>query len=221
VTSELFPFAIETDRLRLEPRTPEFVDLFEAYRICSSDEGIEDVTEYMPWNPHTTPQETREFLERGRRSREEATEAEYVVRPRAGEEGAGDIAGFVSLKLDWDRRTAELGVWLRQRFWGRGYSGERATALVELAFDRLDLEYVRVCHDVDNENSQRAIERYVDRLGGQRDCLIRNRHVFEGTPVDEYQYTISQEQWREAVGGEREAQFVDRHEEGDGSNVDA
>ena len=220
MTSELFPQIIETDRLRLEPRTLEFVDLFEAYRICSGDEGIDDVTEYMPWNPHTTPEETRAFLERGRRVRAEATEAEYVVRPRTGEDGAGDIAGFASLKPDWDRRIAELGIWLRKRFWGRGYSGERATALVELAFDRLDLEYVRVYHDVDNDNSRRAIERYVDRLGGQRDCLIRNRHAFEGTPVDEYQYTISREQWRDAVGDERAARFVESHEEREGSNVD-
>lgn len=198
----MFPETIRTERLRLEPRTPEYVDVHELYRICSSDPGIDEVTEYVTWSPHETPKETKEFLDRGARKREEAEAAAYVVRPREGEDGAGEIAGFAGFGCDWERDTATLGIWLRKRFWGRGYSGERAAALLELAFDRLDLSIVAVGHVPGNEQSQRAVEKYVDRFGGRREGRLRNALTdTDGTVHDEVRYTIAADEWRNATGG--------------------
>ena len=197
----MFPETIETDRLRLEARRPANVDLDACYRICSSDPGIDDVTEYVTWDPHEHKKETLEFLERGRDRFEDGEAAGYVIRPREGDDGAGEIAGFGGFDVDWERRTATLGIWLRKRFWGRGYSGERAAALAEVAFAELDLDLVAVSHVPENERSQRAIEKYVDRLGGRREGLLRNRLTFaDGSVHDEIRYTISQAEWREATG---------------------
>ena len=196
----MFPETIETDRLRLEARRPENVDLDECYRICSSDPGIDEVTEYVTWDPHETKKETLEFLERGRERFEDAEAASYVIRPREGEDGAGEIAGFGGCSVDWETRTANLGTWLRKRFWGRGYSGERAAALVAVALDDLDLDVVAVSHHPDNEQSRRAIEKYVDRLGGRREGRLRNSLTSaDGSVHDEVRYTISQAEWREAT----------------------
>ncbi|WP_200531977.1 GNAT family protein [Halorubrum sp. LN27] len=196
----MFPETIETDRLRLEPRWPENVDLDDCYRICSSDPGIDEVTEHVTWDPHETKKETLEFLERGRERWEDDEAASYVIRPREGEEGAGEIAGFGGFTVDWEKRTAVLGTWLRKRFWGRGYSGERAAALAEVAFDDLDLDLVAVSHLPENDKSRRAIEKYVDRLGGRREGLLRNHITFtDGSVHDEVRYSISQGEWREAT----------------------
>ena len=196
----MFPETIETDRLRLEATAPESVDLDECYRICSSDPGIDEVTEYVTWDSHETKKETLEFLERGRERFDEGEAATYVIRPRGDEDSAGEIAGFGGFDVEWDRRTANLGVWLRKRFWGRGYSGERAAALAEVAFDDLDLDVVAVSHHPDNEASRRAIEKYVDRLSGRREGRLRNALEFaDGSVHDEVRYTISQLEWREAT----------------------
>ena len=196
----MFPETIETDRLRLEARRPKHVDLDECYRICSSDSGIDEVTEHLAWDPHETKKETLEFLERGRERFEEGEAASYVIRPREGEDGAGELAGFGGFEVDWEKRTAVLGTWLRKRFWGRGYSGERAAALVEVAFGDLDLDVVAVSHHPDNEQSRRAIEKYVDRLGGRREGRLRNALAFpDGSVHDEVRYSISQAEWREAT----------------------
>jgi RimJ/RimL family protein N-acetyltransferase len=194
---ELFPVAIETERLRLERASRENVDLLRYYEICSSDPGIEAVTEYVPWSPHETPKETLEFFERKERQWDEGEKAPYVIRPREGEDGAGEIAGQCGLRPDWDRRSCVLNLWLRKRFWGRGYSSERAAAMFELAFDRLDLELAAANVLVDNDNSKRAIERYVERFGGQRDGRLRNNFVVDGEPVDQYRYSVSREEWAE------------------------
>lgn len=193
----MFPVIIETDRLRLEPRTPAYVDTLAVYEHCKQGApGIDEITEYLPWDPHATPNETAGFLERGAEAREEREGIDYVIRPKEGEEGAGEIAGFGGLDLDWDTDSAELGTWLRKPFWGRGYSGERALALAELAFEHLDFEALTVTHDAGNQNSARAIEKYIERMGGRREGTLRNFHAGD-PPVDIVRYSVTQAEYRE------------------------
>jgi len=193
----MFPERIETDRLVLEALTHENVDLFELYGHCSTDAPhVDEVTEHLTWDPHQTPKETKDFVDAREQARADAEGSEYVVRPKDGEDGAGEIAGMTGIDVDWDRRTATFGTWLRKRFWGRGYSGERAAALMDLAFDGLDLEVVVVDHFAGNEKSRRAIEKYVDRFGGDHDGLLRNWYPAGDEVRDVHRYSITREQWR-------------------------
>jgi len=69
-----------------------------------------------------------------------------------------------------------------------------------LAFSRLDLDLVAVSHHPDNDQSERAIEKYVERFGGRREGLFRNHLTYQdGTVVDEVRYSVSQAEYREAV----------------------
>lgn len=197
--ASLFPERLETERLVLERLCHDAVDVTELYRICSSDDGIEEVTRYVPWEPHSTPNETAEFVDRCERRWDDREGLDYLIRPREGEEGAGEIAGCAGLGFEWDRRLGRLGIWLRKRFWGRGYSGERAAALLELAFEELDLEVVAVTHHADNEKSRRAIEKYVDRFGGRREGTLRNWTPYGDDVANEVRYTIAREEYAEAV----------------------
>jgi RimJ/RimL family protein N-acetyltransferase len=198
----LFPTVIETDRLRLERLCREnlpTLDLYEHVRVGAP--AIDEITRYVTWDPHPTPKVTRDFLADTERAWDDGERAEYVVRPRQGEDGAGEFEGLGGLRVEWDKRTGTLGTWLRKPFWGRGYSGERAGALMRLAFDRLDLELVAVEHHLGNDKSRRAIEKYVDRYGGQCDGVFRNHLIdLDGTVHDAVRYTVSHDQWREAVG---------------------
>jgi RimJ/RimL family protein N-acetyltransferase len=204
----LFPTGIETSRLRLEPVHPAYLDPYEMYEHVSTEApDIEEATRWVTWDPHDHPQTTAEYIERSKEGFDEAESATYVLYQRDGEDGAGEFAGTGTLAVDWDRRRGNLGVWLRKRFWGRGYSGERAQALVALAFDVLELEVVGVTHDPENDNSRRAIEKYVDSLGGRKEGVIRNDIVIDGEPRDSVRYSISAEEWREATGGDYEAAF--------------
>lgn len=192
----MFPERIETDRLRLEAITHETVDVFDLYRHTAHDApDIDEITEDLSWNPHTTPKETQEFIDQSEKNRTEASGAGYVIYPKEGEDGAGEIAGTTGLGMNWDRRTGTLGMWLRKPFWGRGYSGERATALMELAFDRLDLELVAVEHLSGNEKSRRAIEKYVEKHGGQYDGILRNWRPVGDEVRDSHRFTVTREQW--------------------------
>lgn len=193
----MLPDTLETDRLRLERLSRENVDPFEWHDACSGPD-MADVTEHMPWSAHETVKESFDHLRDQEAAWDDREDLYYAVRPREGEDGAGEIAGAAKLDLDWDTRSAEFGFWLQKRFWGRGYSGERADAMFDLAFDTLDLELVRTGHLVGNEKSRSAVRTYVDRHGGQRDGVIRNHVPMEGEIRDQVVYTVTQDQWRDS-----------------------
>lgn len=197
----LFPEEMTSDRLRYERLHPSSFDPLELYEHVNEDAPhIDEITRYVTWDPYEHPKEAVDWVEECGSAFDAGESATYVVRPREGER-AGEFAGLAGLHPDWDRRRATLGVWLRKPFWGRGYAGERAARLLELAFDRLDLDIVTVSHDPDNENSRRAIERYVERFGGRREGRIRNDVRISGEVRDTVRYSISRAEYRAATDG--------------------
>lgn len=195
----MFPETLTTERLRLERACREAVDVDEFHRIRSSDDGIESVAEYLPWEPHDTRAETVALLDRIEREWETGEVARYFVRPNESEPNAGELAGVAKLDVDRSRRAGSLGIWLRKRFWGRGYSGERAGALLDLAFDRLDLAVVEVIHQDGNDRSRQAIERYLETYGGSYDGVLRNWRAHGDVVVDAHRYTITAEEYADAA----------------------
>ena len=206
--SELFPEEIRTERMRLVRESVADADLGERYAAMSTAAVEDEELAYVPIEPFQHLQEAREFVAQREERMASGDAGTYVVRPRDGEGGAGEVAGGAELFAIWDERTAFMTFRLQKRFWGRGYSAERAAALLGLAFERLDLELVTVTHLVGNENSRRAIRKYVDRFDGERVGRFRNQHVIDGQPRDLLRYEISREAYEDS--GERpDCEFVD------------
>lgn len=195
----MFPKRIETDRLSFESISHESVDVFDLYDLYSDGADTEEMFQYWVSSPHETVKETFDYVEESERLWGNREGAKYVIRPREGEDGAGVIAGTTGLYPDWETRTANLGILLDKQFWGRGYSGERADALLSVAFDRLDLELVVAAHIHGNEKSRRAINEYVERYGGQHEGLLRNWLPLEDAVADVHRYTISRSEYFEVT----------------------
>lgn len=88
----LFPEEIETDRLRLSRLCHDNVDLFAYHECCSHDEPeIEAVTRYLPWDPHETLKQTKEYIDALERKWADGERAEYIIRPKPTEDGAREI----------------------------------------------------------------------------------------------------------------------------------
>ncbi len=195
----MFPDHIGTDRLHLERISHDTVDVFALHELYSDGEVTEEMFEYWGSSPHETVKETFDYVDEAERRWDEADGAKYVIRPKEGEDGEGVIAGTTGLYPDWEKRSANLGILLDKRFWGRGYSGERADALLAVAFDRLDLELVVAAHVDGNEKSRRAIEKYVERYDGQYEGLLRNWLPLTDTVADVHRFTISREEYFDAT----------------------
>ncbi|HVZ17070.1 MAG TPA: GNAT family N-acetyltransferase, partial [Terriglobales bacterium] len=54
-------------------------------------------------------------------------------------------------------RIPELGFHLRQAFWGQGIAKEAATAVIEYAFAKLDVDAIFAGHYPENANSRKVL----------------------------------------------------------------
>ena len=194
----MFPEQIETDRLVLERLTMD--NLFEVYEHANYEaEAINEITRYVTWSPHRSLKETRDMISQQEELWDDGDGATFAVRPKESEENAGEFGGMTGVGIDWNCRTAELGLWLRKPLWGRNYSSERAAALFKLAFERLDLDLVSASHAPDNELSERAITKYIEAHGGQREGYLRKTIAFQDDSVhDEVRYSVTQDEYQTA-----------------------
>lgn len=196
----MFPETIQTESLTLRKLGPEHVDVLELYdRFAAGLPGVEDVFEYVPQEPYATVADAQERLDRAVEAWEDDEEANYAVYTADDE-----LAGYAGLFLEWERRTGRLGVTLHRDHWGHGYAGECAHALTDLAFDRLDLDLVALGHEEGNDRSKRAIEKYVDRVGGQYDGVLRNWTPVDDEVLDHHRYTVSRAAYEAATGSTAE-----------------
>lgn len=196
----LFPIEMESDRLRYERLHPDSVDPFELYEhVRVGAPAIDEISAYVSWEPYDHPKKAVDWVEKCGNQFEAGEAAIYVLRLKEGDH-AGDMAGLTSLHPNWERRLGTMGIWLRKAYWGHGYSGERAARMLELAFDRLELEVVAVAHDSENEKSRQAVEKYIDRFGGHKEGRIRHDIVINGEPRDSIRYSVTRDEWKQNRG---------------------
>ncbi len=206
--TDLFPREIRTDRLRFVPLDHDSVDGIDLYEIHRSPTMAETMRN-LSQDPRETLRETWDALDHAETAWDDGNHAEYAVFPRDGEDGAGEFAGVAGLMPQWDRRVVYFGLWLRKPFWGRGYSGERAAAMMRVCFDTLDADLVSAGYVPGNEQSKRAIEKYVDRFGGQYDGHFRNWIPGDDGARDLHTYSVGREQWADAVASMGEPPVVE------------
>lgn len=88
--------------------------------------------------------------------------------------------------LSSQHRRAEVGFALARRVWGKSYMREALSALLEFAFDTLQLH--RLEADVDPRN-QRSIE-LLEHAGFQREGYLRERYYLNGEFQDALLYGL-------------------------------
>lgn len=98
----------------------------------------------------------------------------------------GDAVGSVSLKpgSDIERRSAEIGYWLGEPYWGRGIVSAAVAAVTEYAFRELDLLRVFAVPFARNPASARVLE----RAGYQLEGTMRRSAVKDGEILDQFLY---------------------------------
>lgn len=102
-------------------------------------------------------------------------------------DGDGPVIGAVSVHhFEPDSRRCELGYALASAHWGRGYAGEAVAALVDYAFDVLDMN--RLEADIDPRNAASA--RVLERLGFQREGYLPERWIVNGETADTVFYGL-------------------------------
>lgn len=100
----------------------------------------------------------------------------------------GEAVGGIGLVLKDDiySRSAEIGYWLGEEFWGRGIATEAVSALTDWAFANFDL--CRIYAGVFEWNP--ASMRVLEKAGYQLEARLRKRVTKDGHTIDELIYAV-------------------------------
>lgn len=90
----------------------------------------------------------------------------------------------VTLKSDVNRRSAEIGYWLGELYWGQGIATEALRAMTEWAFAEFDL--VRLYGEVFEWNP--ASGRVLEKAGYEFEGRLRKSIVKDGQVIDALLY---------------------------------
>ncbi|MBS1715740.1 MAG: GNAT family N-acetyltransferase [Armatimonadetes bacterium] len=102
------------------------------------------------------------------------------------------VVGTCTLhQIDRQNRRAEVGYVLGRRSWGRGLMSEALTALLTVCFR--DVGFHRIEADTDPRNA--ASVRLLERLGFQREGLLRQRWIVAGEVSDTAFYGLLADEW--------------------------
>lgn len=101
-------------------------------------------------------------------------------------EAEGQLVGVVGLVpgVDIHRCSAELGYWIGEPYWGRGYASEAARLMTAYGFEQLGL--VRIFAGVFDYN--KASQRVLEKAGYRLCCVLERAVIKNGRILDEWHY---------------------------------
>lgn len=183
VASPLTTPTLATARLRLRP--VEDSDADDLYAMHSDAR----VLRYWDSPPWTERSRADGFIARSREVAAQGSGARPVV-----ERGAdGAFLGWVGLTgFDPTYRSARLGFCYSEAAWGHGYATEAAGALLQWAFETLDLNRVQAEADTRNDASARVLE----KLGFRHEGTLREDCVVAGEVSDSWVFGLLRREWR-------------------------
>ncbi len=105
--------------------------------------------------------------------------------------GDEEVIGSIGVHRFSDvyHRTAEIGYWLAEPYWGRGIVTLAVQAVTKYAFDKFDLARIQAEVFEWNQASMRVLE----KCGYQREARIRKNITKAGKTIDSYLYAIFKE----------------------------
>ena len=174
---------LHTTRLRLRPFTGADADALFALHSNAR------VLRYWDTPPWSEPARAEAFIAKCRQLEEEGSGARLAIERSSD----GVFVGWCGL-TSWnpDYRSASLGYCLGEAAWGHGYATEAAGALLQWAFDTLDLNRVQAEADTRNAASARVLE----KLGFVHEGTLREDCIVNGDVSDSWVYGLLRREWR-------------------------
>jgi ribosomal-protein-alanine N-acetyltransferase len=158
------------------PRADDADALFELGRVA-------EVVRFFSWGPYEKRGEAEAFIQRVLRERP------YELFIVDADDRPIGLTGLTEVS-ERDGR-AVVGTWLGRPHWGTGANRESKALILHFAFATLGLGRVSAYAHPDNVRSLTALE----RIGFQREGLLRGWHVHRGERRDVVILGLLREEW--------------------------
>jgi RimJ/RimL family protein N-acetyltransferase len=174
---------LHTARLRLRPfADADADDLFAMHSSAY-------VLRYWDAPPWRDPARAERFIAACHQMAEDGSGARLAIDRLSDK----TFLGWCSVsRWNPEYRSAALGYCLADAAWGHGYATEAAHALLQWAFDALDLNRVQAETDTRNAASARVLE----KLGFMREGTLREDCIVNGDVSDSWVYGLLRRQWQ-------------------------
>lgn len=174
---------LSTDRLRLRPFNESDANLLFALQSNAY------VLRYWDSPPWRDPSRAAQFIAMC----SEMAEAETGIRLAVERVADETFIGWCSFsRWNPEFRSASLGYCFDETAWGYGFATEAAQALLQWAFDTLELNRVQAETDTRNLASARVLE----KLGFEREGTLREDCVVNGEVSDSLVYGLLRRHWQ-------------------------
>jgi len=169
---------------RLSLRWIRAEDLDDFYAVYSNPE----VMRYWSTPPLTTKDAASKLIDEIHESIERDDILKWGIALKSNDKLIGSVTLF---HLDFTHHRAEIGYAQGRAYWGQGYMQEALTAVINYAFEVLNLHRIEADVDPRNDASVRTLE----RLGFQREGYLRERWQVSGEIQDAFFYGLLRPDW--------------------------
>ena len=100
----------------------------------------------------------------------------------------GELAGGIGIELRADvyRKSAVIGYWLGESYWGVGIMSEAVKLVVDYAFANLEIHRLQAGIFSNNPRSMRVLE----KAGFVKEGILKNSIIKNGVVLDEHVYGL-------------------------------
>jgi ribosomal-protein-alanine N-acetyltransferase len=151
---------LKTNRLILNAFTQ--ADVPQVTAICSK-KAIADTTAHIP-HPYTE-KIANEWIHTHALSFNKKSSVTYAIRGKQ----ALDLIGCMSLVIDPVSDRGELGYWIREAAWNKGYCTEAAQVIIPFGFNTLQFNKLKAEHLIRNPASGKVLQ----KLGFKKEGVLK------------------------------------------------
>lgn len=169
---------LETERMTLRKLSMD--DLYDYYERIGSDG---EVSRYMLWEPHQDIGETLATFERTLEQYEEGNYYRWVAALKEDDRVIGTMS---LLRFDEAERSCSFAYMFAKDWWGQGYATEAMKAVLDFAFEKLEIVKVTADHFAGNAASGAVMR----KLGMVHTGTVKDKYEKHGHKVDAECYEL-------------------------------
>lgn len=140
---------------RLVLRKPRIQDADSIFNLYAQDK---EVVKYLTWKPHTSIEDTKDFLYSVIERIKQKGDFVYVIEKLETKE----LIGMIDIQTE--DGSAVCGYVLARKYWGNGFMTEALNKVLENAFTNTIIKSIEAFCDVENKASARVLEKVCMKL---------------------------------------------------------
>lgn len=171
--------ALTSERLRFRRYVSGDAEIL--YKDFGTDEKM---FAYSGWNPYATREQAQATVDRFIANYQDCHFYGWAIE--CGEALVGTVGAY---DYDPEQNSIEVGLSIKQAYWGRGYAGEALQTVLAYLTEQEGIRAVTAWCASENIGSKRVME----KCGMRRDGVERNALSINGHSFDKLNYTYRAE----------------------------